>query len=600
MVGATSDGASVNTGVYNGLLTRFKNERAWLVTIHCVSHRLELSLKDSLTSEKSFVEVKTFMNDLYYAFKKSGKFKRTLKKFGIINDVTVYTHPKVHGTRFLAHQLRGVNALINNWVPLGLTIENMCATQNNAKLLGFLRKLRNYDFLGTACLYKAFLETLTPMSLKFQEGKLFLFDIECLLSTTKSHVTDLKDDNYDEVDAVESYTQALLSVNGTEIVANLLKRGHANRKPENQEYKQLTMNGMTHTGDQTKVRLTRLRDRAVLKVVECLDSRLGVRLDSHTNDDKEVVQHMKWADPANWVENINTEVDSLMSLAEHFRATLEFNKEIPFEFSRKRIKSEWRDLKLAVKHYYNGWKATEMWEQILKFRKHNFPNIVKLVQIVFALGPSNAFVEAGFSQLNGMLNDKRLNLKHKTMENLFLIKANATQFNEEEILDLALEKYMSKKRKLVLEGEVKKKQKLSSDESSSDETETESSVDESSDEYESENEQDGDVEMSEVYSEHEQEQNSDVEMIQSENEVEQVGSDYERQSEQDEQDSTDEQDSADEHSEQDSAGEESSEQVSADEQDSADESQSEQDPISDDQNQSEQDKSEQDNSTSEE
>ena len=48
LVGATADGAAINTGCYNGVLTKMKRKRPWLIHNHCVSHRLELALKDSL------------------------------------------------------------------------------------------------------------------------------------------------------------------------------------------------------------------------------------------------------------------------------------------------------------------------------------------------------------------------------------------------------------------------------------------------------------------------------------------------------------------------------------------------------------------------
>ena len=48
LVGATADGASVNTGKYRGVLTQLKNERPWLITIHCVNHRIELAVKEAM------------------------------------------------------------------------------------------------------------------------------------------------------------------------------------------------------------------------------------------------------------------------------------------------------------------------------------------------------------------------------------------------------------------------------------------------------------------------------------------------------------------------------------------------------------------------
>ena len=45
-----SDGASVNSGLKSGLITLFKEERPWITFVWCLSHRLELALKDSLTN----------------------------------------------------------------------------------------------------------------------------------------------------------------------------------------------------------------------------------------------------------------------------------------------------------------------------------------------------------------------------------------------------------------------------------------------------------------------------------------------------------------------------------------------------------------------
>ena len=49
---ATADGASVNFGAYNGLLTKIGATRPWLLKIHCSNHRAELAIK-KVFSKKS-------------------------------------------------------------------------------------------------------------------------------------------------------------------------------------------------------------------------------------------------------------------------------------------------------------------------------------------------------------------------------------------------------------------------------------------------------------------------------------------------------------------------------------------------------------------
>ena len=47
----TTDGASVNTGNYNGVLTQMKRSRPWLLTIHCANHRMCQNFSLSLAQE---------------------------------------------------------------------------------------------------------------------------------------------------------------------------------------------------------------------------------------------------------------------------------------------------------------------------------------------------------------------------------------------------------------------------------------------------------------------------------------------------------------------------------------------------------------------
>ncbi|ELT90404.1 hypothetical protein CAPTEDRAFT_202281 [Capitella teleta] len=55
LVSATADGASVNFGKHNGVLTQLTEEgRPWLLKIHCICHRVELTFKDTLLKLDDF------------------------------------------------------------------------------------------------------------------------------------------------------------------------------------------------------------------------------------------------------------------------------------------------------------------------------------------------------------------------------------------------------------------------------------------------------------------------------------------------------------------------------------------------------------------
>ena len=49
VVSETSDGANVNFGQYSGVLLQLKEDRPWMLKIHCINHRVELSVKNAFS-----------------------------------------------------------------------------------------------------------------------------------------------------------------------------------------------------------------------------------------------------------------------------------------------------------------------------------------------------------------------------------------------------------------------------------------------------------------------------------------------------------------------------------------------------------------------
>ena len=115
MISSTAEGASVNFGKYSGLLTQQKENCPWLITIHCVAHRAELALKDSLLKYKQFNEVDDLMTSVFYLQKRSGKLRRMFKNTATALNIDGCVFPKVTGTRFVTHQLNRAKVLLHNW-----------------------------------------------------------------------------------------------------------------------------------------------------------------------------------------------------------------------------------------------------------------------------------------------------------------------------------------------------------------------------------------------------------------------------------------------------------------------------------------------------
>ena len=79
LIGFAADGASVNRGDKNGVISLLRNDHPWVIYVWCVAHRLELALKDALQGT-SFDDVDQVLLRLYYLYENSSKKLRQLRE----------------------------------------------------------------------------------------------------------------------------------------------------------------------------------------------------------------------------------------------------------------------------------------------------------------------------------------------------------------------------------------------------------------------------------------------------------------------------------------------------------------------------------------
>ena len=63
-------------------------------------------------------------------------------------------------------------------------------------------------------------------------------------------------------------------------------------------------------------------------------------------------------------------------------------------------------------------KAINVWENIFKYRKAEYPKMCLLAKIIISLSASNSSVERAFSMLTLLLDDQRLSIHHSTLQDL--------------------------------------------------------------------------------------------------------------------------------------------------------------------------------------
>ena len=123
------DDASVNTGIHNGLGVKMRELAAWLSTIHCFNHSLELAVKDTF-STTFFKEDDNMLLKLFYLHQKSPNRLRGLKMFGEMYDQSIPKPYKSYGTRWIAHKVKAMKTVLNNYGIYIKHLESLATTDS--------------------------------------------------------------------------------------------------------------------------------------------------------------------------------------------------------------------------------------------------------------------------------------------------------------------------------------------------------------------------------------------------------------------------------------------------------------------------------------
>ena len=456
VLACTSDGASVNTGKYEGLLTRLARDgRDWLVQIHCVNHRIELAVKDAMNGE--FDAVESLYMGIFNLFKNSGAIKSDVKKAAEALDISFFTLTKITGTRFVSHRRRSFSRFLDMWPAIIKAFENTLVIRRHkpetrAKIQGFLKKLNNYELLCLTCTYLDVLDKISPASLVFEGNGLLAFEIDSAINLTKLELEDISTSAGTPDELLDSHLarfQFRVDDDGEKTLnSDFTKQNHNLRKLENRETIQIEFENMTHLNADAQTRASNAKSDVAQRLIQMLERRFVCYKD-------EIFKSMKWFDPRNWMDSPDYGATQLQALGEHFKFPLEKT-----EFDAKKVLIEWKRFKLYVKtHYEDGLMrleitAAQIWRKIFQYRRTEFPNLCILAATVMVQSGSNSSVERGFSMLTALLSNRRIKLNHATIEMLMMIKINDKLWSDGErndIIEKAADIYLSTKRKRKLD-----------------------------------------------------------------------------------------------------------------------------------------------------
>ena len=447
MVSATTDGASVNTGIYNGVLKQLSLNRDWLLMIHCANHRVELAFKSAI-AESAFSACDEQYKTIYTLLRNSGKINAQV--YAACKALGIEAHkklPKIHGTRFVNHRRKGMKILVDMWPGLITAFENTLtdgsgAAETKAKIKGLLKTSQSYECFCKMASYIDVLEAAGPASLVFEGDGVMPYEIAGAIESTVVELNDLEANAGKDEELLNSQVAKFKVEGNGEIVGVYLKEGHGRKKPVNRECIDVSITGMKFSAKAREIAAN--AKKATVKKLKSL------LLERFPETDNKLYHAMQIYDPQYWEDDVDYGVESLEIILDRFAVPL-----LEAGISTEHVFSEWKRFKLLARRQLMGLFAEPkvLWRQVLSFKRLQFPNLCLVIELLITIAGSNSAVERAFSVLTLLLNDRRLCMTHETMENLMIVKGNDKVWTEKEkkdILARSVDIYLEKRRKTKL------------------------------------------------------------------------------------------------------------------------------------------------------
>ncbi|KAK0142236.1 E3 SUMO-protein ligase KIAA1586 [Merluccius polli] len=120
LISIATDGASVLTGKRSGVITRLKQDFPKMQSIHCLCHRLELAVHDSLKLVAGCNHFEIFVSKLYTLYNQSAKNVRLLKEAAEELNVQLLKIGQIFTIRWvsMSSSFRTVKAVWNDYPAL--------------------------------------------------------------------------------------------------------------------------------------------------------------------------------------------------------------------------------------------------------------------------------------------------------------------------------------------------------------------------------------------------------------------------------------------------------------------------------------------------
>ena len=154
-VGARCDRARVNIGKTHSVATNLLEQQKCLIITHCVAHRLELAVVDTLKAEglKILSTAEELLKHLWKHYEYSPKALRELRMISDATEERVMKPVTCVGTRWTPHMRKALLILLSSYPVLLAHFEHVALVEYNAtdsvkgRAKAVVRELKSYKVM---------------------------------------------------------------------------------------------------------------------------------------------------------------------------------------------------------------------------------------------------------------------------------------------------------------------------------------------------------------------------------------------------------------------------------------------------------------------
>ncbi|XP_030054238.1 E3 SUMO-protein ligase KIAA1586 isoform X2 [Microcaecilia unicolor] len=162
LISFCSDGANTMLGRKSGVAAKLLAKFPKLIIWHCLNHRLQLSLDDSISEIKQVNHLKIFLDKIYSIYHQSNKNQTELQAIPKELELEIIKIGRVLGPRWAACSLRAATAVWHAYPALYVHFSHSSAYS------GLAKRLANINFLQDLALMIDILEEFSLLSTALQ------------------------------------------------------------------------------------------------------------------------------------------------------------------------------------------------------------------------------------------------------------------------------------------------------------------------------------------------------------------------------------------------------------------------------------------------